>query len=130
MVIFSVQHCGATQQVKDGVKSLSSLTGFGLAATVMIIAISFEMGSTFHRGNAVYTLILSCLTVVLVGGIVYVDQMSEMTFPAVYQFYTLSVFSIMWIVAACLVTFDGPFVVSKKYDGWSKRRNVVMSPFI
>jgi hypothetical protein len=113
MVIFAVQHCGATQQFKEGVESLSSLTGLGVASIIMVVAISYDVGMKNDKGNSIFTLILSCFTIVLVGGIIYVEQKSATSFPAMYQFYTLTVFSIMWIVAACLVTFDGPFVVSK-----------------
>jgi hypothetical protein len=82
----------------------------------MIVAISYDVGMKNNKGNSIYTLVLSCLTIVLVGGIMYVEQNSTMTFPAEYQFYTLAVFAVMWIVAACLVTFDGPFVVSKRRE--------------
>ncbi|KAG7362055.1 hypothetical protein IV203_025721 [Nitzschia inconspicua] len=111
MVIFAVQHCGATQQLKQGVQNLSSLAGLGLAAIVMIIAVSFEVNG-FFRSNSIYTMILSCFTVVLVAGIMYAEQKEGMDFPVMYQFYTLIIWSILWIVAACLVTFNGPFVLT------------------
>jgi hypothetical protein len=113
MVIFAVQHCGATQQFKEGVESLNSLTGLGVASIIMVIAISYDVGVKNNKGNSIYTLILSCFTIVLVGGIVYVELKARTIIPAAFQFYTLTVFAIMWIVAACLVTFDGPFVVSE-----------------
>jgi hypothetical protein len=116
MVVFAVQHCGATRQFREGVESLSSLTGLGVASIIMIVAISYDVGMKNNKGNSIFTLVLSCLTIVLVGGIMYVEQNSTMTFPAEYQFYTLAVFAVMWIVAACLVTFDGPFVVSKRRE--------------
>lgn len=117
MVICAVQHCGATQHVKEGVQSLSSLAGLGLAAIIMIIAISFAVSDDLFRGNAIYTVVLSCFTVLLVAGVMYVERKEGLNFPAVYQFYALAVFAIMWVVAACLVTFDGPFVVSERDEG-------------
>jgi hypothetical protein len=117
MVIFAVQHCGATQQLKEGVQSLSSLAGLGLAAIIMIIAISYSVSDDNYRGNAIYTVVLACFTVLVVAGVMYVERKEGLNFPAVYQFYALAVFAIMWVVAACLVTFNGPFVVSEIDEG-------------
>jgi hypothetical protein len=112
MVIFSAIHCGvSTEQVKETVQGTSSFTGLGIASIVMIVAISYDVGVDSYRGNSIYTLVLSCLTIVFVGGLLFMRIKTDKTFPAMYEFFTLAVFSIMWIVAACLVTFNGPFTV-------------------
>jgi len=113
MAIFSVQNCGVTgDDIRKQVHSTSSIAGLGIASVIMIIAIAYEVGIKNHRGNAIYTLILSCLTIVFVGAIMYMQRKTEAPMPALYQFGVLSVFAIMWIVAACLVTFNGPFTVT------------------
>ena len=116
MVIFAVQHCGATQAVQDGIKGLSSLAGLGVASIIMILAISYEVNKGVERGNSIYTLVLSCLTIVLAAGVWFLDTKKPdlgAAFKPVYRFVVMGCFAIMWIVAACLVTFDGPFTVSK-----------------
>jgi hypothetical protein len=81
----------------------------------MIVAISYEVGESNKRGNAIYTLVLSCLSVILAGGLWFVDtknpEYAGMANP-LFRFVVMTCFAIMWIVAACLVTFDGPFIVS------------------
>ena len=114
MAIFGVQHCGATQAVTDGVKGLSSLAGLGIASIIMIVAIAYDVSGN-ERGNAIYTLVLSCLSIVIAGGLWFVDTKKPDMGAAIkplYRFVVLACFAIMWIVAACLVTFDGPFIVS------------------
>lgn len=124
MVIFGVQHCGATQAVTDSVKGLSSLAGLGVASIIMIVAISYEVADSNERGNAIYTLVLSCFSILISGGLWYVDTKKQDIATAIkplYRFVVLTCFAIMWIVAACLVTFDGPFIVRIE---WLARRCV------
>jgi hypothetical protein len=112
MVIFALYHCGlSTEQVKEQVHGTSSVSGLGIASIIMIIAISYDVGVSSYRGNAIYTLVLSCLTIVLVGGMLFMEHKTDKTIPALYEFIGFTVFAIMWIVAACLVTFNGPFTV-------------------
>jgi hypothetical protein len=93
------------------IKSLSSLNLLFIAAIVVIIAASFEMPSVFgsDRANSIYILILACFTVCLVGGIFYMERGDTPKVGPAIQFYVLALSSVMWIVAAALVTFDGPF---------------------
>ena len=115
MVIFAVQHCGATEVVEKGAKSLSSLAVLGVASIIMIVAIAYDVSDGRDRGNSIYTLVLSCLTIVLAAGLWFADHKKPDIGAAIkplYRFVTLTCFAIMWIVAACLVTFDGPFTVS------------------
>jgi hypothetical protein len=120
MVIFAVQHCGVTQDdVKREVSGASALTGLGVASLVVIAAISAEISNYARYGPAIFALTLACLTVVLVGIIIYMERKTEAGLDAVYQFYILCVFAIMWFVMACVVTFRGPFTVRA---GWKNTR--------
>ena len=114
-MIFAAQHSEVFHQnVRKELSSLSSLNLFAIASIVVIIAASFEVPNSTgsERGNAIYILVLACLTVCLVGGLFLMERGDTPYVDKKIQFYTLSLFSVMWIVAASLVTFDGPFEVT------------------
>ena len=115
MVIFAAQHSGVSHEdVRKELSSLSSLNLFAVAAIVVVVAASFEVpdSSGSVRGNTIYILVLACLTVCLVGGMFLMEHGDTPYVDQKIQFYVLSLFSIMWIVAAALVTFEGPFEVT------------------
>jgi hypothetical protein len=101
--------------MKKGIAGSSSVTGLGVAAMVVIGAISVNLKFKNEFGIAVFALVLACLTVLLVGGILYKERTSEEPLDPVYQLYLLSAFAVMWIVMACLVTFRGPFTVRSRF---------------
>jgi len=112
MVIFAAQHSGVSHEdVRKELSSLSSLNLFAIAAIVVIVAASFEVPNVSGsvRGNTIYILVLACLTVCLVGGMFLMERGDTPYVDKKIQFYVLSLFSIMWIVAAGLATFEGPF---------------------
>lgn len=54
-----------------------------------------------HRGNLVYAIVLACVT------IVFVERVRDV--ESAVKSFAMSCLGVMWMVAACLLTFDGPF---------------------
>jgi hypothetical protein len=113
MVLFGAQHSGVSQEdIKKEVSGASSLNLLGIMSIVVIAAASFEFPNPPEKGNTIYILTLACLTVCLVMGIMFMERGATQSLPAKIQFAILSVFSVMWIVAAALATFVGPFTIT------------------
>jgi hypothetical protein len=112
MVIFAIQHCGVTQEAaRKQVTGASSTAGLGIAAIILVAAISVEVNVGDYNGRTVFGLVLSCLTILLVGAVLYLERVPEKGMELVVLFYLFAVFAVMWIVMACLLTFQGPFTV-------------------
>lgn len=126
MVITASMYAGLTKDsLKEKVSSTSPYVGLLICAVIMIIATSFviagEQGffSSFeaYRSNTILMICIACLTVPLVGGILYQHHIGGEVFQqnqvvtANTQLGLMVCFCILWIVSAGLCTFQGPFQV-------------------
>lgn len=110
LAICSTMGVGITgKQVKTAITGMGAVLGLGASAVVVIIAVSSDYNDDKFKNNQIYALVLSCVTIVLVGIIAFQDHSKETVEPSKVKFCLLGVFSIMWIVMASIVTFDGPF---------------------
>ena len=85
------------------------LTGLFASAVIVLIAIS-ETGvkkSNSNFGHLVYGLVLCCLTIILVGTMI---RSTDPLLPLSQQYIVMGVFAVLWVVAACFLTFSGPFL--------------------
>merc|ERR1711865_192175 len=109
-----------------------SLMGL-VASSIILILASMEHVGGNDRGAAVYAIVLSCFTVVLVVGMIalkkrgYDDGIQN----DYYKFIGLCIFSFMWFVCACHVTFHGPFVTTGNgyFSAWAGCGCVIFSTF-
>jgi len=107
---------------KDKIKGLGSLMGL-VASSIILILASMEHVGGNDRGAAVYAIVLSCFTVVLVVGMIALkkrgyDGGNQIDY---YKFIGLCIFSFLWFVCACHATFHGPFVTTGNgyFSAWA-----------
>ena len=97
-----------TSSVREAAGPLTCLFA---SAVVVVIAISsngLEKNSS-RFGHLVYGLVLSCLTILLVGAMI---KSTDSLLPLSQQYIVMAVFAILWVVAACFLTFSGPFLLT------------------
>ena len=108
MTIFAVQAAGVTASaMASAVQGLGALLLFWVSSLVVLVSVCvWDNGfDGAYKENLIYSLILACVTLLVVGFLHYTKE----TAGGPVIFYTMVCFSIMWIVQAALVTFDGPF---------------------
>jgi len=98
---------------KSNVRGLGAVMGHAAAALVFLIACitKVESGATVSgsaRNNAIYGLSLACFSTLIVFVLMAMDKRGT-SISSLMNFGLMAVLGIMWLVAACLVTFDGPF---------------------
>lgn len=94
------------------VKGLGSAMGLLASSVVVIIAtITPIKNSFFFKGEAVYALVLSCITVSYLVAAIALER-KDKSLPQTVQAAFMAVLAVCWIIAACLVTFRGPFTVT------------------
>jgi len=98
---------------KSNVRGLGAVMGHAAAALVFLIACitKVESGATVSgsaRNNAIYGLSLACFSTLTVFVLIAMDKRGT-SISSLMNFGLMAVLGIMWLVAACLVTFDGPF---------------------
>lgn len=103
LVLFSLMALGVTTEaVRSQASTLGKYNGLLVATIIQLCAIIPEMGS--GNGRATYSLVLCILTIMAVlafGAYPIIDP---------FKLPIFALFSILWLVMACLVTFKGPFV--------------------
>jgi len=119
---------------KDSIKGIGSLMGVFGSSIVMILALyeyifgaQSSVTSDLTKSASIYALVVACLTIVLLLGIVYFNKhgpyLNEHDNQKVnmIKFITLSLFTILWLILACLVTFHGPFVTTGNgyFSSWA-----------
>lgn len=94
---------------RSRIEGLGSLLGLGCSSILVIIALIDYFGS----GPALYAMIVSIFTVILVAGVMYAEKkhsvLSKTKMFLRVKFGLLIFFALLWLVLACLVTFHGPF---------------------
>jgi len=107
MVIASLMGLGVTaNQVKDQDSGTGSLLGLFASSVIVITAIASK-GFDEKKGDLIYTIIVACLSIVIALFLFRTEQAGEG--QSIYTFPVLAFFALLWIVAASLVTFRGPF---------------------
>jgi len=94
---------------RSRIEGLGSLLGLGCSSILVIIALIDYFGS----GPALYAMIVSIFTIILVAGVMYAEKkhsvLSKTKMFLRVKFGLLIFFALLWLVLACLVTFHGPF---------------------
>ena len=108
MSVFSILTLEDTaKHAVTAVKGYESLVGMFLSSFVVLLAVTIDGVSDTHRSEAFFALVVACFTIVVCVGL---KLMTASIRDGKVTFAILAVFAAMWIVAACLVTFRGPFV--------------------
>jgi hypothetical protein len=116
LTIFAVMGLGVN--LKEETNNMGSLMGNFASSIVVIVAIAAE-GLKSYKADATYALIVACLSLVVVLFVAKMERnngaQSILTFPV------LALFAILWLVAAALVTFRGPFPTTGNgyFGSWS-----------
>ncbi|GFH59627.1 hypothetical protein CTEN210_16103 [Chaetoceros tenuissimus] len=115
MVIFAAMAMGyANIPLNDNLRRATEgqnlLLGLGACAIVCIVACVpyFDEYKFKAQGEAIFAIIVSIMTVLLVANFVYAKYQGN-TAMLQYEFPTLGVFALMWVLAAAMTTFRGPF---------------------
>jgi hypothetical protein len=107
IVFFAIMALGvtATQMKEEFHSTLGSLMGILASSVVLIVAIVWQ-GFDVHKNELIYAIIVAALSIPLALGLASRNTTSKLDVGA------LLVFAILWIVAACELTFRGPFTVT------------------
>jgi len=93
------------------VQGLGSLLGLCASATIVVIALLEYLGGDI----VTYCLIVAILTIALVVGIMYYEKNNANSiatwFPKA-KFGVLALFALLWLILACLATFNHPFMIT------------------
>lgn len=115
MVIFAAMAMGyANIPLNDNLRRATEgqnlLLGLGACAIVCIVACVpyFDEYKFKAQGEAIFAIIISIMTVLLVANFVYGKYKGNAAMLQ-YEFPTLGVFALMWVLAAAMTTFRGPF---------------------
>ena len=111
LVVFGVMALGVTATIVRQNAANHQITGPSmalLAASFVLMAAISIYGinkSDNNYAELVYSLIVTILTIVIVGGLMGKPQSTQAA-----ELYAMLLLSILWIVAANLLTFRGPFL--------------------
>jgi hypothetical protein len=113
-VVTSAMAMGFTGDAfRSKVEGLGSLLGLAASSGIVIIALIDYVGAgaqAYSRAESLYAMVISVFTVLLVVGIMYSqNKYGELPWYSKAKFGSLTLFAILWLVLACLVTFSGPF---------------------
>lgn len=109
MLLFSLLTVGVKQdEVAEASKGLGALGGLLASAIILLTALISEEFKDNDKAEMIYGTIVACLTILVVGGLLYLQKTTGKPHSA--QLVVMGCFACMWIVAAGLLTFNGPFV--------------------
>jgi len=122
----------SAEAFKDRIKGLGSLMGSLGSSIILILSLLEHVGASANPdtlGAAIYAMIVSCFTVVLIAGIMWLkrnggyvqtDPAKRLQFDTT-KFGILALFAFLWFVSACHVTFHGPFVTTGNgyFSAWA-----------
>jgi hypothetical protein len=103
----------------DSVKNAGSTIGHLVASIVVIIALASANGSFDNfKGESIFGMILACLSAVLMACQIQSERADKKGIDKNALFPIMAIFAVLWIVAASLMTFRGPFLrTSNGYFG-------------
>jgi hypothetical protein len=109
LVVASMIAVGVTgSEAKSVVGRMGALLGLGASSIVVMIAIIPYLSSKdAYRNSEIYAVTVACCSIVVV--IVYQKFIKG---GGMVKFLVLAFFAILWIVLACIVTFEGPFLTT------------------
>ena len=110
---------------KTNIRGLGAIMGHMAASIVFLLACITKVESsaslgTKERNNAIYGLSLACFSTVVVLVLMMMDRKGN-AIKGVMNLALMTLLSVMWLVAACLVTFDGPFTATGNgyFSAWA-----------
>ena len=108
---------------KSNVRGLGAVMGHLAASLVFLVACIPKVDSwpiRKQRNNAIYGLSLACFSTVCMLGMLSMDRKGK-SMSKMMNLVLMAVLSILWLVAACLVTFDGPFTETSNgyFSAWA-----------
>jgi hypothetical protein len=111
LVVASMIGVGVTgSEAKSVVGRMGALLGLGASSIVVVIAIIPKLSNqadSLYRNGEIYAMTVACCSIVVV--IVYQKFIKG---GGMVKFLVLAFFAILWIVLACIVTFNGPFLTT------------------
>jgi hypothetical protein len=97
---------------RSGIKGMGSVMGLLTSSIVVIIACIDPIDlNDPNKNEAIYALALACVTAFFVVAVTFMDNRSK-SLPGMVYFGCMAILAACWIIAACLVTFRGPFTVT------------------
>jgi hypothetical protein len=93
---------------KSKVKALGAVVGLLASSVIVIIASIDPVKNDFWRGEALYALVLSCVTAAFILFVLALDKRGTSLPGGIYSL-VMTTLAVAWIVEACFVTFRGPF---------------------
>ena len=115
LAIFSTMSMGITkskmpENFRKAYAETNVILGLGACSVVTMIACIPQMDSQY-RGENLFALIISILTILVVATFVYAKMKENLQIQQ-FEVPALMVFAILWILAACMTTFRGPFLTT------------------
>ena len=97
---------------KSNIRGLGAVMGHLAASIVLLVAsipkIDSEARGSRTRNNAIYALSLCCLSIVVALMLMSMDRKGKQL-GGMANLCLFASLAILWLVSACLVTFNGPF---------------------
>ena len=115
LAVFSTMSMGITkskmpENFRKAYAETNVILGLGACSVVTMIACIPQMDSQY-KGETLFALIISILTILVVANFVYAKMKENLQIQQ-FEVPTLMVFAILWILAACMTTFRGPFLTT------------------
>jgi hypothetical protein len=118
LAVFSAMSMGISNtnipdEVRTATAGMNVILGLGACAFVVMIAIIpyFDNYGNYGKGESIFALVVAVLTIFLALYLVYAKYKNNVAMKQ-FEFPTLAVFAVLWIVAASMVTFRYPFVTT------------------
>ena len=116
LAVFSTMSMGITkskmpENFRKAYAETNVILGLGACSVVTMIACIPQMDSYYYKGETLFALIISILTILVVANFVYAKMKENLQIQQ-FEVPTLMVFAILWILAACMTTFRGPFLTT------------------
>jgi hypothetical protein len=104
--VFAVMSLGISA---DKLKGAGSNMGLLASSIVLLAAItSFMLKYSGYKGELTYAIIVASLSILALAFFMKMEK--DGSEPHNIKFPVLALFSILWVVNACLLTFSGPFI--------------------
>ena len=100
-----ISNTNIPDEVRTATAGMNVILGLNACAIVVIIAISpYIDNNNDFKGESIFALVVAVLTIFLALYLVYAKYKNYVAMKQ-FEFPTLAVFAVLWIVAASMVTF-------------------------